>query len=105
MFRSRAVSYMFGFGVLLTVLSIPAIMGLARPMFDVHNPYALIYGLLCLPSNVLFQGPVADLAQYLWEAPSMEQTDLLFVFFSVVFWSLVGLVVGIVGDFKYGRKS
>ncbi len=105
MFRSKAVSYLLGFGMMLVVMSIPVFMGLARPVFDMHNPYTLIYGVLSMPSTQLFTGLIAGTAQYFWDTPSVQQTDLISVLFSVAFWSLVGLFVGTFADLRYGRKS
>ena len=105
MFRSRATSYFLGFGIILTMLSIPILMGLARPFFDMHNPYTLIYGLIDLPVTLVFQGVATSLAESVWDSPTMEQADLVLVIISVVFWSLVGVAVGKYADMKYGSKS
>lgn len=105
MFRSRAMSYCFGFGIILVILSIPVMMGLARPLFDMDNPYTLIYGLVTLPVILLFQGFLSDLASAIWDSPSIAQLDLLSAIATIVFWSLMGIVLGKFNDYKYGGKS
>ena len=105
MLRSRAFTYFLLFGISLTILSIPFLTGVMRPIFDTHNPYTVIYGFLNLPITFTFKGFISYLAHLYWDAPTESDLDLISVLVSIVFWAVMGFVLGMFADEKYGRKG
>ena len=105
MFRSRALSYFLLFGFSVTILSVPFFWGLMRPVFDTRNPYTVIYGFLNLPVTLLFKGFTFWIAQLVWDEPTLSQIDLVSVDVSVVFWALIGFVVGMFYDARHGMRG
>jgi hypothetical protein len=105
MFKSKAISYFFVFGFSVTILSIPFFWGLMRPVFDTRNPFTVIYGFLNFPVQLLFKGLINSIAETIWDNPTMSQVDIVSVDIGVMFWALVGYIVGLFGDFRRGVRN
>ena len=105
MFKSKAISYFFVFGFSVTILSIPFFYGILRPVFDTRNPFTVIYGFLIFPVHLLFGGLTQTIAEMVWDNPSLAQLDVVSVDLGVMFWALVGYVVGLIGDFRRGERN
>jgi len=105
MFKSKAISYFFVFGFSVTILSIPFFWGIMRPVFDSRNPFTVIYGFLIFPVHLLFNGLTLSIAEMVWDNPSLSQIDIVSVDLGVMFWALVGYVIGMMGDLRRGIRT
>ena len=103
MLRSKTFILFLVFGIAFTLLSIPFISGMMRPSFGEKNPYALFYAFFNFPVTIVFGGAVTALSQAMWDAPTVEQRDLMEFFVSLAFWSLLGGVIGWIKDVRGGR--
>ena len=105
MFKSRAIAYFFYFGMAVTIISLPFFWGIMRPVFDTKNAFMVIYGVLNLPVTLLLKDFTWSIAQMIWDNPTVSQVDLITVDVSVIFWALVGFVVGIIADARRAVRA
>ena len=103
MFRHRAISYFLLFGIVFTLISIPYLTGVIRPSYTIRHPYALFYAFFFLPFEALFREIISSVAHALWESPAPHQLNLAAFFVVLLFWSLIGMVVGLVSDLRGNR--
>ena len=104
MFKTKAITYFFIFGFSATIMSIPFFWGIMRPVFDTRNPYTVIYGFLNLPVALLFKGVTISIAEWVWDIPTQTQIDLISVDIGVMFWALVGWLIGLRSDLRRGIR-
>ena len=100
MFRHRTISYFLLFGIVFTLISIPFLTGVVRPSFTLRHPYSLFYAFFFLPFEGLFNEIITSLARALWDNPTSHQLDCAAFLVILVFWSLIGMIVGIVSDLR-----
>ena len=100
MLRRRSILYFLLFGVIFTIISVPFLSLDIQPEFTVRNPYALFYAFFFLPIEAILHDVITWLAQNVWGEEWKRNLDTAGFFVIMVFWSLLGMLIGLVSDLR-----
>jgi hypothetical protein len=85
--------------------SAPFFSGIFEPTMVQHNPYVLIFGVFTLPVMYVFHEVSVWIAEYLWDVPTPERTQLVGISIAGLFWCCVGSAIGQYKDIREGRVA
>lgn len=100
MLRRRTILYFLLFGVIFTLISVPFLSLDIQPEFTVRNPYALFYAFFFLPIEAMLHDVITWFARNAWGEEWTKHFDTARFLIVMMFWSLLGMVIGLVSDLR-----
>lgn len=105
MLERRTLLYPVVFSIVFTTASLPFLLGMMRPAFEDKNPYALLYSFFNYPATILLDGFVHWFTTEMWGYPTFPQLQMTTFFTQMIFWTLIGMIIGFYKDLREGSGS